>query len=128
MGGGLSASAVTGYGVREHAQPGVAECTSVGDVASLWLTRSGQAPLPTGPSFSKNPLAGPESTAASLMVFSTLPDYLNAIQEDTTNKKIALVTNVLDFVGPPAVKALLEDGYHVVAQDPAFQDPAKQED
>lgn len=44
------------------------------------------------------------------------------------NKKIALVTNVLDFVGPPAVKTLLEDGYHVVAQDPAFQDPAKQED
>ncbi len=39
------------------------------------------------------------------------------------NKKIALVTNVLDFVGPPAVKALLEGGYNVVvAQDPAFQD------
>lgn len=36
--------------------------------------------------------------------------------------KIALVTNVLDYVGPPAVKALLENGYDVVAQDPAFQD------
>jgi NAD(P)-dependent dehydrogenase (short-subunit alcohol dehydrogenase family) len=44
------------------------------------------------------------------------------------NKKIALVTNVLDFVGPPAVKALLEDGYNVVAQDPAFQDTNKKED
>lgn len=44
------------------------------------------------------------------------------------NKKIALVTNVLDFVGPPAVKALLESGYNVVAQDPAFQDRTKQED
>ncbi len=43
------------------------------------------------------------------------------------NKKIALVTNVLDFVGPPAVKALLEGGYNVVAQDPAFQDTHKQE-
>ena len=38
------------------------------------------------------------------------------------NKKIALVTNVLDYVGPPAVKALLEGGYDVIAQDPAFQD------
>ena len=44
------------------------------------------------------------------------------------NKKIALVTNVLDFVGPPAVKALLGEGYSVVAQDPAFQDINKQED
>lgn len=44
------------------------------------------------------------------------------------NKKIALVTNVLDYVGPPAVKALLEDGYNVVAQDPAFQASNKQED
>ena len=44
------------------------------------------------------------------------------------NKKIALVTNVLDFVGPPAVKSLLEGGYSVVAQDPAFQDTDKQKD
>ena len=44
------------------------------------------------------------------------------------NKRIALVTNALDFVGPPAVKALLEDGYSVVAQDSAFQDGIKQED
>lgn len=42
------------------------------------------------------------------------------------NKKIALVTNVLDYVGPPAVKALLHDGYRVLAQDPAFQDADKQ--
>ena len=35
--------------------------------------------------------------------------------------KIALVTNVLDYVGPPAVKALIKDGYEVVAQDTAFQ-------
>lgn len=38
------------------------------------------------------------------------------------NKKMSLVTNVLDFVGPPAVQALLEDGYDVIAHDPAFQD------
>ena len=44
------------------------------------------------------------------------------------NKKVALVTNVLDYVGPPAVNALLENGYRVVAQDPAFQDTTKQED
>jgi len=43
------------------------------------------------------------------------------------NKKVALVTNVLDYVGPPAVKALLEGGYEVVAQDPAFKDDANQE-
>ena len=43
------------------------------------------------------------------------------------NAKIALVTNVLDYVGPPAVKALLESGHRVVAQDPAFQDTDKQE-
>ena len=39
-----------------------------------------------------------------------------------------MVTNALDFVGPPAVKALLEGGYNVVVQDPAFQDKNKQED
>jgi NAD(P)-dependent dehydrogenase (short-subunit alcohol dehydrogenase family) len=44
------------------------------------------------------------------------------------DKKIALVTNVLDYVGPPAVNALLADGYTVVAQDPAFQDTNKRED
>lgn len=43
------------------------------------------------------------------------------------NKKIALVTNVLDYVGPPAVKALLESGYDVVAHDSAFQDTNKLE-
>ena len=44
------------------------------------------------------------------------------------NKKIALVTNVLDYVGPPAVRALLDKGYDVVAQDPVFQNTNKQED
>ena len=44
------------------------------------------------------------------------------------NKKIALVTNALDFVGPPAVKVLLEGGYSVVAQDSAFQDANKHKD
>ena len=43
------------------------------------------------------------------------------------SKKVALVTNVLDFVGPPAVQALVEDGYLVVAQDPAFQDDTRSE-
>ena len=44
------------------------------------------------------------------------------------NKKIALVTNVLDYVGPPAVKALLQGGYDVIAQDPAFQDTNKEKE
>jgi hypothetical protein len=43
------------------------------------------------------------------------------------NNKTALVTNVLDYVNPPAVKALLESGYKVVAHDPAFQETDKQE-
>lgn len=43
-------------------------------------------------------------------------------------KRIALVTNSLDFVGPPAVQALLEDGYLVVAHDPAFQDSSRQKE
>lgn len=44
------------------------------------------------------------------------------------DKRTALVTNVLDFVGPPAVRALLKDGYSVVAQDPAFQDTDRKND
>jgi NAD(P)-dependent dehydrogenase (short-subunit alcohol dehydrogenase family) len=44
------------------------------------------------------------------------------------SNKIALVTNVLDYVGPPAVKALLESGYYVVAHDTAFQDANQRED
>ena len=44
------------------------------------------------------------------------------------NNKIALVTNVLDYVGPPAVKALLESGYEVLAHDLTFQDKNKQDD
>jgi len=38
-------------------------------------------------------------------------------------KRIALVTNAIDFVGPPAVRALLNDGYELIAQDPSFHDP-----
>jgi 3-oxoacyl-[acyl-carrier protein] reductase len=41
------------------------------------------------------------------------------------NEKNALVTQDLDFVGPPAVKALLEGGYRVIAQEPAFQNKKK---
>lgn len=44
------------------------------------------------------------------------------------SNKIALVTNVLDYVGPPAVKALLESGYKVVANDPAFQNANQREE
>ncbi len=44
------------------------------------------------------------------------------------NRRIALVTNALDYVGPPAVKALLADGFSVVAHDPAFEDTTKQEE
>ena len=44
------------------------------------------------------------------------------------NDRIALVTNVLDYVGPPAVKALLGGGFTVVAQDPAFLDKNRLED
>ncbi|WP_237066074.1 SDR family oxidoreductase [Microbulbifer guangxiensis] len=38
------------------------------------------------------------------------------------DEKVALVTNALDFVGPPAVQVLLEDSYRVIAQDPTFSD------
>jgi hypothetical protein len=48
--------------------------------------------------------------------------------ENSMINKIALVTNVLDYVGPPAVNALLESGYDVVAHDPAFQDTNQRED
>ena len=41
------------------------------------------------------------------------------------NKKIALVTNALAFAGPPAVRVLWEEGYHVIAHDPAFTDDAQ---
>ena len=41
-------------------------------------------------------------------------------------KKTALVTNALDFVGPPAVAALVQDGFQVVAQDSEFADEDKQ--
>lgn len=40
-------------------------------------------------------------------------------------KKIALVTHVMDFVGPPAVQALLADGFTVIAHDRAFQEEEK---
>lgn len=39
-------------------------------------------------------------------------------------KRTALVTNVCEFVGPPAVVALLEDGYAVIAHDASFRDEA----
>lgn len=42
--------------------------------------------------------------------------------------KVALVTNALDFVGPPAVAALLESGFKVAVHDPGFTDPAARED
>ena len=42
-------------------------------------------------------------------------------------QKIALVTNALDYVGPPAINALLSDGYEVVAQDPAFETSEQKE-
>ena len=53
---------------------------------------------------------------------------LNRDMGNNMNKKVALVTNALDFVGPPAVQALLEADYQVIAQDPAFQDKAAGED
>lgn len=42
--------------------------------------------------------------------------------------KVGLITNALDFVGPPAVEALLEDGYRVIAQDPAFADEGRRQE
>lgn len=40
-------------------------------------------------------------------------------------KKIALITNVLDFVGPPAVQVLSENGYTIIVHDSSFQDAEK---
>lgn len=42
------------------------------------------------------------------------------MEKVATNSKVALVTNVQSFVGPSAVEALLNDGYQVIAYDPAF--------
>jgi hypothetical protein len=42
-------------------------------------------------------------------------------------KKLALVTNVKEFVGPPAVTALLESAFKVIAHDPAFFDSDERE-
>lgn len=42
-------------------------------------------------------------------------------------KKLALITNILDFVGPPAVQTLLGDGYTIIAHDSSFQDAEKRE-
>ncbi len=39
-------------------------------------------------------------------------------------QRAALVTNVLGYAGPPAVSALLQDGYRVFAHDTAFTDAA----
>lgn len=41
------------------------------------------------------------------------------------DKKVALVTNALDFVGPPAVDALVEERYFVIAQDRSFENTEK---
>lgn len=41
------------------------------------------------------------------------------------NARTALVTNALQFAGPPAVDALLGAGFRVVAHDPAFADAAR---
>ena len=38
------------------------------------------------------------------------------------NQKTALVTNVLDYVGPPAVTTLVDSGFKVIAHDPSFSD------
>lgn len=37
-------------------------------------------------------------------------------------KPVALVSNAIGFAGPPAVQALLDAGFRVVAHDPAFAD------
>ncbi|MFW2332043.1 MAG: hypothetical protein ACN4E2_07125 [Nitrospinota bacterium] len=37
------------------------------------------------------------------------------------NKKVALVTNAVEYVTPTSAKALLKDGYEVIACDKSFQ-------
>lgn len=44
---------------------------------------------------------------------SSSKKYTDAGREIAVTTKIALVTNVLDYAGPPAVKSLLEGGYRV---------------
>jgi 3-oxoacyl-[acyl-carrier protein] reductase len=41
--------------------------------------------------------------------------------------RTALVTNALEFAGPPAVTALQAAGFRVVAHDPAFSEPARRQ-
>ncbi len=43
------------------------------------------------------------------------------------SQKIALVTNALSYVGPPAVNRLIQDGYLVIAQDKSFEDEVVRE-
>ena len=43
------------------------------------------------------------------------------------SKPVALITNVLEFAGPPAVEALHECGHRIVAHDTAFADAAVRE-
>lgn len=43
------------------------------------------------------------------------------------SERITVVTNVLDYAGPPAVQALLESGHRVIAHDPSFIESAARE-
>jgi NAD(P)-dependent dehydrogenase (short-subunit alcohol dehydrogenase family) len=42
-------------------------------------------------------------------------------------KRVALVTNANDFVGPPTVKALIESGFEVITHDLAFTDSGERD-
>ena len=43
----------------------------------------------------------------------------------TSPKRFALITNATGFAGPPAVRALVEAGFHVLAHDAAFADAGR---
>ena len=50
--------------------------------------------------------------------------WVQTERRQQVSKKIALVTNALDYVGPPAVRALIESGFSVVVHDLAFAEEA----
>jgi NAD(P)-dependent dehydrogenase (short-subunit alcohol dehydrogenase family) len=45
--------------------------------------------------------------------------------EPAMAQRVALVTHALEFAGPPAVVALRDAGFQVLAHDPRFADPAQ---
>ena len=71
-------------------------------------------------------LGGPELQRQVFEINSN-KQLKNEMEEDGMTNRLALVTNANDFVGPPAVTALIESGFKVIVHDPAFLDSDERE-